>query len=277
MTYLITILACLALLTPCLAGQEKRLQTGQKFEGEEILNLSYSIGEHPPYAFQPLTFFQDTPNSANIPGCPMVVVNDAAMEVVLTFGQEDCSSNRALRNGKLILRYFSDTIQATDSTLHLSQKVGVRYDDSWVRGVKIEGRRLLTQVHTLSADYALLDSLSDLMILDANRSSSKFNGVMLHQAVVENDSLLRFTTTGAGTGRNLAGRSFTMEVNEPKRFTASCFQAGFQVPESGQETWVIERTASPDVIHKVIYVKAEDCNHTAQFQLYDGNELLKKQ
>src|SRR5690606_34309510 len=128
-----------------------------------------------------------------------------------------------------------------------------------------------------SSDLAVLDSIADFIITDANRSTSELSGVFFHELFVENDSLNYYTTTGSGSGRNLTGRHFTFEIDQEKRFSADCLQRGFQVAESGQESWTFERTAARNVIHTVNYQQAEDCNHTAQIRLDDGREILKNQ
>jgi uncharacterized protein YcfL len=265
------LLLCLSILTACLSEEEKRLQTDQSFEGEEMFSLSYSLDEHVAYAFRSLEFYRDTVNQSVLPGCPVVTINDVSNEVVLTFGGAECPTNKPLRTGKLILSYTSDTLA------NENQQVAIRYEDYWVKGVKVDGRRQLHSVDSAAADLALLDSISDFVITDANRSTSKLNGVLLHELFMEADSLRYYTTTGSGAGRNLTGRAFTFDINQEKHFSSSCVQGGDLVAESGKESWTFERTAARNVIHTVNYQQAEDCSHTAQIQLDDGRELFKKQ
>ena len=258
-------------MTACLSDEEKRLQTDLSFEGEEMFSLSYSLDEHVAYSFQSPEYYMDTLNQSAIPGCPVVTIDEISNEVILTFGDGDCTTNRPLRTGKLVLSYTTDSLQVG------YQQVAIRYEDYWVKGVKIDGRRHLSYVDSASSTMYLLDSITDFMITDANRSTSKLTGVILHEVFSENDSLKYYTTTGSGSGRNLTGRRFTFEINHEKRFSGNCFATGFQVAESGTEIWNFERTASRNVTHTLNFQQAEDCNHTAQIQLDDGRELLKKQ
>ena len=271
MKHKFALIFCLGLLTACLTEEEKRLQTDQTFEGEEIFNLSYALDEHIAYAFHPLEFYRDTLNQAGLVGCPEVTINDVAEEVILTFGEGECPSNKALRNGKLILSYSGDTL--TTGRKH----VAIRYDNYWVRSFKVEGGRQLKQVDSTAASMVWADTVTNLAVTDANRSTTKLNASFLHEVFVEGDSILHFTTEGSGIGRNLTGRPFSVEINEKKLFSASCVHEGFHVAESGRESWTIERTASPNVIHTVNFEEAEDCNHAAQIQLDDGQEIEKKQ
>lgn len=266
----IFLLLYLPVFTSCLSDEEKRLQTDQTFEGEEMFNLSYALDEHSPYAFYAFTFYQDTVNHSAIPGCPSVSINEADYEVVLTFGEGECATNRALRSGKLIVSYL-------DSVPGRGNKVRVGYQDYWVKGLKVEGFRTFHLTDSTATGITLTDSISDIVITDANRSTSKLNGAFVHELFIENASLQYFTTTGSGSGRNLTGRPFVMEINEAKRFTESCLQAGYHVAESGRERWTFERTGTPHVIHTLSFEQAEDCDHTAAIQLDDGGELLINQ
>ena len=271
MKYTIYLFVILGLFTACLSEEEKRLQTDQAFEGEEIFNLSYALDEHVAYSFYPITYYQDSANWSGLSGCPKVVINELSHEVVLTFGQEECSTNGALRSGKLILKYPNDTLP------NMNRQVEIRYEDYWAKGIKIEGTRKLLEKDTLAANLILTDSIAGFIVTDANRSSSKLDGVYNHELVIQDDTLLSYTSTGSGAGRNLTGRPYTMEITQRKQFSANCVEEGFRVAEEGQERWTIERTASPNVIHMVAYQQAEDCNHTAHISLDDGGELMKKQ
>lgn len=271
MKYGITLVLCLVFLTACLTEEEKRLQTDQTFEGEEMFRLSYSLDEHVMYAFYPMTYYRDSTNQSALPGCPTVVVNELNNQVVLTFGQGECPSNRGQRSGKLTLQYLPDTLL---SDYH---QVEISYEDYWAKGAKIEGRRKLFEIDTLAAELAFLDSLSGLIVTDANRSTSKINGVLLHELAMEGDTLDAYTTTGSAFGRNITGRAYTMEIMESKHFSQACVEEGFQLAEGGQERWTFERTASRNVIHTMAYQQAEDCNHLAQIRIDDGRELTKKQ
>src|SRR5690554_3348227 len=263
------LLLCLFIFSSCLSDEEKRLQTDQTFEGEELFTMIFSLDEHVSYAFHSFDYYKDTANHASIAGCPLISINDVAKEVVLSFGDGECASNRALRSGELRITYL-DSIGQTE-------KIQIGYDNYWVKGIKIEGLRMLEQIDSTDAKRILQDSVSGFVITDANRSTSKMEGVFIHEVVMVNDSIQHFTTTGDGLGRNLAGRHFEMAVVEPKRFSGNCLLGGFQVAESGQERWIFERTVEANVTHTVNFQRVEDCNHSARIHLYDGTEILKKQ
>lgn len=263
-------LICLLILTSCLSDEEKRLQTDQTFEGQEMFNLSFSLDEHVSYAFQPYSFYKDTVNHSAIPGCPSIEIGLMEKKVVLNFGGGDCESNSSLRGGKLMLSY-PDTLKSG------SPQIKIAYENYIVKGIKVEGSRSLYAIDSSSAGIILLDSVTHFMITDGNKSTSKIEAVFQHEVLIENDSIQSFTTTGSGLGRNLAGRPYQMEVTQKKKFSGKCIQTGFVVAESGQENWVFERTAEANVIHTINFQIADDCNHTAKISLSDGSELSKKQ
>lgn len=267
----IMLFLCLMLLTGCLSEEEKRLQTDQTYEGEEMFRLSYSLDEHVAYSFYPMEYYRDSTNQSTLPGCPTVVINELTSEVVLTFGQAECPTNRALRSGNLILHYPDNTLSVEN------HQVEIRYEDYWAKGIKMEGRRKLFETDTIATELILTDSIFDFVITDANRSTTQLNGIFKHELIIQNDTLLNYTTMGSGGGRNITGRPYAMEITQKKEFSVGCGQEGFAVAEIGQERWIFERTASPDVIHTVIYEQAEDCNHAVHIQLDDGKELIKKQ
>src|SRR5690554_2965996 len=139
MKYLNSLVLCILIFSSCLSDEERRLQTDETFEGEEIFNLSYSLSEHLMYAFQSYTYYLDTANHSTISGCPIVAVDELNKEVSLSFGEGECDTNRPLRTGKLILNY-QDTLQGGEPRIRLN------YEAYWVKGIKLDGMR--SEEHT---------------------------------------------------------------------------------------------------------------------------------
>lgn len=260
----------LALLTSCLSDEEKRLQTDQTYEGEEMFHLSYSLDEHLPYALQSYYFYQDTVNHSEIPGCPAVSLDQFTHTVTLLFGEVECTTGKPARSGKIMLSY-------PDPLLEEKNPVKMGYEGYNVRGISIEGTRIFHQLDSTAVEFILSDSISNITFTDANRSTSKMSGVFIHEVSVKNDIIQYMRTEGSASGRNLAGRPYHMEITKPKHFSGDCMRSGLQVAESGEEVWVFERTVTPDVSHTINYQQGEDCDNKAQIRLHDGEELLKNQ
>lgn len=260
-------LLCLLLFSSCISDEERRLQTDQSFEGEEMFNISFSLDEHLFYAFQPFEFYKDTLNYDTISGCPTVDINEEIKEVSLEFGEGDCTTNSPGRRGKLILT-FPDSLSIQDKLIRIG------YEGYSVRGINLEGIRYLDQVDSTSTGLAFYD-IPKLMFIDANKSTSKVNGEFTHHVIFSDDSIQQITSFGSASGRNLAGRPFKMEISQPKTVLGDCITNGFFVAESGEESWTFERTGEPDVKHIISYQPAAECNNTALIQLSDGRTLRK--
>lgn len=279
---------CLFLSFSCISDEERRLQTDQSYEGEEMFNISFSLDEHIRYAFNPFEFYRDTSNHAAFSGCPEIEVNEEMKQVSLQFGEGDCPTNRTGKRGKVILTYL-------DTLLQEDHDIRIDYEGYQVRGLRLDGTRFLERadsiiqaavyqdgprfsgsVDSISSARLYQDRVSDLILTDAQLSTSRINAEFTHR-ILYTDSLQLITTSGSASGRNLAGRGFRMEISDEKQYSENCVGNGFSVAESGEEIWTFERTDEPDVTHRIIFREDPDCNHIAVVQLQDGREINKTQ
>jgi len=276
MKYSVTLLPFLLLFTSCISDEERRLQTDQTFEGEEIFNLSFTLDEHVFFAFQNFDYYLDTLNHSNMPGCPIISINEDEKEVNLAFGNPECPNNLPERNGKLILNY-QDSLLYMDSLIVREGLVRMTYDNYSVNGSSLEGVRLLYPVDSTISGVNFRDQPIDIILKDAEGSSSRISGDYSHEVLFSMDSIIQVHSTGEVSGRNLAGRQFNMEITQTKLLIGECFRSGKVIAAGGRESWTIERTAEPDVNHVVEYQEAPDCGHQANIRLLDGRELVKTQ
>ena len=255
------------LFLSCVSDEERRLQTDQSFEGEEMFNISYSLDEHISYAFQPYEFYQDSLNYSVVPGCPEIALNEERKQVRLLFDNPECPTNLTGKKGVIILTYL-------DSLFQEDLFIRIEYENYQVRGVKLDGKRFV-EVDSLFPGI-FQDRLRDLIVEDAQQSTSKINAEFTHQ-IIFTDTLKQIVTSGAASGRNLAGRQFEMEISQDKLFLWDCIQIGFNVPTGGEESWTFERTNELDTRHRINYLQDPECNHIASIQLFDGREINKTQ
>lgn len=251
----------------CVTVEERRLQTDQSFEGEEMFNISYSLDENISYAFRPFEFYKDTLNYQFLPGCPEIEINEENKQVRLLFGNTECSTNTTGKEGIITLTFL-------DSLFKENLFIRMEYDDYQVRGVTLRGERYVEVDSLLPGNFQ--DRLSDLILKDAQQSSSKINAEFTHQ-IVFTDSLQQIITSGSASGRNLAGRQFEMEITQDKHFLWECVEKGFHVAARGEESWTFKRTQGFDATHQTEYSQDPECNHTATIQLDDGREIRKTQ
>lgn len=271
MKYLGGFLLSLWLLSSCASDEDRRLQTDQSFEGEEMFNISYSLDEHVFYAFRSFDFYTDTTNYESISGCPSVSFEEETKTVNLLFGEGECASGGPGRKGQLVLSYGDSLLSAHQPFVRIS------YTDYVVRGIQIEGIRLLQPVDSSSNQVGFLDNVNNLVFKDARESTSKLNGEFERKVVFSGDTIRQVTTTGMGWGRNLAGRPFHLDITTAKSLSGDCLQSGGFVPETGEERWTFERSGNGDVVHSMRYSPGEGCDSNAVIHLSDGGEITKTQ
>ena len=271
MKYLGGFLLFLLLFSSCTSDDDRRLQTDQSFEGEEMFTISYSLDEHVFYAFRSFDFYRDTTNYESISGCPSVSIEEDEKTVNLLFGEGECASGGPGRRGQLVLSYG-------DSLLSVPQPfVRISYADYVVNGIQIDGLRLIQPVDSSSNRIVFLDNVNNLIFKDARQSTSKLNGEFTREVVYAGDTIRQITAAGTGWGRNLAGRPFHLDITQVKSLAGDCLQSGGFVPETGEEKWTFERTGTGDVVHSINYSQGEGCNSNAIIHLSDGREIIKTQ
>ena len=258
------------LFSSCASDEDKRLETDQSFEGEEMFNISYSLDEHVFYAFSSFDFYKDTTNHESISGCPAISIEEETKTVNLLFEEGECASGGPGRRGMLVLSYGDSLVSDLQPSIRIS------YVDYTVRGIQIDGIRLIQQPgNTSSTSKVFLDNVTNLIFKDARQSTSKLNGEFRREVVYEGDTIKQMNTTGAGWGRNLAGRPFQLDITKAKSRSGDCLQGGNFVPEVGEEKWTFERTEAADAIHSMSYSQGEGCNSAAIIHLSDGREITK--
>lgn len=267
---------CTLLFTSCVSDEKRRLQTDQNFEGEEIYDLSFSLDEHLLFAFPAFEFYQDTLNHAGLPGCPEVEISLPDSAIILTFGGSACEVETPVRSGKLVL-VFQDSLRIQDSLIVKKGMVRMEYNNYSVNENSVEGMRILYPEDSTSSGITFRDHSREFVIKKANGSSSKISGDYSHVVRFALDTIVQVSSSGTGSGRNMAGRHFDMEISQVKQFDGACFRSGFVLPASGRESWTIERTVEPDVQHELTYQAGEGCAHGAVIHLADGRELTESQ
>lgn len=275
MKFYLRLFLCPLLFFSCVSDEQKRLQTDQSFEGEEMFNLSFSLDEHVSFAFNSFDYYKDSLNYEAIAGCPTVSINEEKKEVSLTFGEGECTTDKPPRKGKLVLSYIDSLVD--DSLMIPKKLIRIGYEEYMVRGLTLKGSRYLEKLYFDSTQVTFQEETTDLLITDPNLSSSKISAVLRYDLVYLADSLASVSTTGSSSGRNLSGRKFEMKVLEPKIFSGECTGRGVFIPEAGQESWTFERTVEADVTHMISYQEGPECKNVANIYLYDGRELVKTQ
>src|SRR5690606_19955522 len=134
-----------------------------------------------------------------------ISINEDVKEVNLAFGNPECPNNLPERNGKLILNY-QDSLLYMDSLIVREGLVRMTYDNYSVNGSSLEGVRLLYPVDSTISGVNFRDQPIDIILKDAEGSSSRISGDYSHEVLFSMDSIIQVHSTGEVSGRNLAGR-----------------------------------------------------------------------
>jgi len=258
-------------LYSCVDDEVVRLPTDVTVEGAEMFNTSFAISEHLNHLIQPFEKYADIHNDTlQLHGCPTISVNQEERRVRLTFDPRISCLDSLLRRSGTISMYY------TNSLITNEEIVLVEYLNYRVRNSRLEGSRLLTKITGTELDI-FKDSMAQLMVYDVHGSSTRVTAEYEHQLTIASDSTLQIITTGAGGGRNLAGRSFNFAIDNQKIQNIRCIEAGIYVPSSGRETWTFERTVTAAVTHRMNYGETNECNRNASMTLSNGETLTLAQ
>lgn len=258
-------------LYSCVDDEVVRLPTDVAVEGTEMFNTSFALSEHLNHIIQPFERYAGLHNDTlSFQGCPAISVNQAERRVRLTFDPRSNCPDSLLRRSGTISMYY------TNSLITNEEIVLVEYINYGVRNTRLEGSRLLTKQTGTELDI-FKDTMAQLMVYDEHGSSTRVSAEYEHQLTIGSDSTLQINTTGAGGGRNLAGRAFNFTIDNQKVQYSRCIEEGIYVPSSGRETWTFERNVTPAVTHTMNFGETSICDRNASIILSNGVTLPQSQ
>jgi hypothetical protein len=255
------------ILSSCNGDIDKEISTDLQFEGNEIFDISLSLQESLYFPFQTIDYYRMA-DSLSIPGCPSVTIDELSRKVTLEFTvKKECVNSLYIpRSGKIHLQYITNTV--------LESTVSIEYENYIVKGMRIEGKREFKRANSLLNPNRRTETFQDLFIINENNSSSRIDGNITHQLVIQNGILSGFSSTGEIEGRNIAGRPIKMSQTIPKNYNISCIQSGFIMPSQGSEEWQIFRNETQATKHKLVYTLEDQCNAIATVTLEDGRLMV---
>jgi len=254
-------------LVSCVDDEEVRLTTNVAVEGTEMFNASFALSEHLNLLAIPFERYADLAgDTLSLPGCPTVAVNVADRKVDLTFRPTPpCPNSNIRRTGSISLHF-------TNSLITNEETIVVEYVNYTVRNTRLLGSRFFTKVYDDGLEN-YKDRMVRLMVYDEFGSSTRISAEYEHHLRYEVDTAYSITTTGAGGGRNLAGRSFTYTITTPKVQYSRCVQEGIFVPSMGRESWTYERTVSSAVTHTMNFGETSECDRNVSVSLSNGETI----
>ncbi|MFD2202738.1 hypothetical protein [Shivajiella indica] len=258
------------IFSSCSLDIDKNISTDLQVEGKEIFNISFTLEEAYFFAFRTLDNYK-TADTLDIPGCPVISINEEMRKVTLEFDSlRECSNSASLlRSGKIHIEYLN--------TNSLESTTRLEYENYKVRDIKVEGRRDFKQVRSLLNPNRRTEVFTDLLLIDEFESSSRINGNYEFQLSFQNGELSEFLCSGSLEGRNITGRPITMNPEANKRYLVNCILSGNYLPNQGSEKWQIFRNETGSTSHTMVYETEPECQNSGKLTLYDSRIMVFEQ
>ena len=218
-------------------------------ESSYLGNISYS------------DYFRIT--SEELPGCPTItrIIEDRIIELDYS-GLEECEQlNKKIRTGKIILDFALSNSPALSWTL--------RYDGYSFENTKIDGVRAFSNLSFGENK----ETLNNLTIKLENNLGFVFSGSFSYSVARFNFKPYALSARGSVEGINPAGRDFSLVITQAKEQLFSCYGDGWDLPQNGNETWIVNRSPSTSLDYNVRFESGSDCDPKVISILPDGRSL----
>ncbi len=252
----------LLIYTSCNEDGERIIQTDLPTEAGQLFKVSQAVGESLYFALLPLDSYISM-DSLNLPGCPVIEIDETEKKVRLTFDPaaacEQAGDNT--RSGSLLISYFEPEIRPAFRYLE--------YEDYVFEGDTLTGSRLFTFLTSTQVK----EEFPAMGMLSPRGLSHHQRGEYRHELQFDGNALTSITTSGKLTGTNPVGRDFSIEITVPTLLLLPCIQSDLLVPVSGRERWEVRR-GTVAISHTLEYELRENCEVDAYATLQDGRRLL---
>jgi len=199
----------------------------------------------------------------DLSGCPTINRDITARRIELDYSNpQECEQpNKTLRSGKIILDF------TLSNTTVPSWKL--TYDDYSFGKTRIEGVR-----NFLNPSFGENKETFENFRIELEKNLSFYaNGTLSYSVARLSFRPYALSTRGRVEGKNPAGRDFSLVITESKEQLFSCYREGWDLPQSGKETWISSRGNSRSLDYMVRYEKKEACETVVISTLPDGRTL----
>lgn len=249
-------------LASCTEDVSRDINTDLTQEADQFFHFSEALSESSFLGNISYTeYFRIT--SEELPGCPTIVRNTGSRTIELDYSaaQECTQVNKSVRTGKIILDF------AQSNTTNLSWTLS--YQDYSFENVKLEGTRHFKNT-SFNENEETFDNLS--IVLDNNLGFST-SGSFNYSVAKLSFRPFALSTRGRIQGTNPAGRDFSLVITESKEQLFSCYRDGWELPQTGMETWVVSRGTTNGLNYMIKFEANEACDPTVISTLPDGRTL----
>ncbi|EAZ79115.1 hypothetical protein [Algoriphagus machipongonensis] len=251
-------------LFSCQEAEDKHISTDLPTEATQLFELSTAYSESLYFGLLSFEEYLAMDSTSILPGCPAFEVSEETKTVTLDFdAATECEQSGTYeRSGKLIVKF---SLAETPSSHWI-----LEYDDYTFQKTKLRGIRNFRKSDT----GEITESFDPITQVTENELTSIYSGFMTHQKAETVSNSLGIISGGTISGRNAAGRDFSITIPDERLMLTSCFQSNQLIPVNGSETWIIQRGNDRQVIHKLTYELIDSCQVAANVILSDGRKLL---
>lgn len=247
----------------CEEDEDRNFQTNLSIEANQLFGTSTAWGES---LYLGLLNFEDYSQikTEELPGCPSILIESIEKRVTLTYDTANTceQTGKVKRVGKLILQFTLISTSSNSRTL--------TYQNYVFRNDTISG----TREFFFTTQNQVKETFSDLKITSNKNLNTVFSGTFNHNLTTLRLKLVGISSSGFISGINPTGRSFSIDITNPRQALVTCFSQNEILPISGKEKWTIDRGQSRDVIHNINYETSGSCAVTATVTLSDGRNLV---
>ncbi len=231
-------------------------EAGQFFAFSEAMSESSYLGN-----ISYSDYFRIT--SEDLPGCPTIIrkTEDRIIELDYSNPQECEQPNNSPRIGKIILDFALSNFPELRWTL--------TYEGYSFKNIKIEGVRIFTNP-SFGENIERFENLKIELEKNLGFSSS---GSFSYSVARLSFRPFALSMRGRIEGTNPAGRDFSLVITQAKEQLFSCYGQGWELPQSGNETWIISRGPSNSLDYMVRFESNEGCDPKVISTLPDGRTL----
>lgn len=246
----------------CTEDVSRNINTDLTQEADQFFQFSEALSESSYLANISFTdYFRIS--SEELPGCPTITRNLEKRIIELDYSSpSECEQlNKTLRKGKILLDF-----SLAGST---NPKWTLTYEGYTFGITQLEGQREFSNL-SLGENTESIENLK--IILDRNLNFI-LSGSFSYSVARLSFRPFALSTRGRINGTNPAGRDFSLVITKAKEQLFSCYREGWELPQTGGETWIISRGNSRSLDYIVKFETNDGCDPTVVSTLPDGRSL----
>lgn len=246
----------------CVEDVSREINTDLTQEADQFFRFSEALSESSYLAnISYLDYFRLS--SEELPGCPTIIRSPYSLIIQLDYtNPQECEQpNNSPRTGKLILDF--SLINTLDRSWTLT------YDDYAFKNTIIDGVRFFKN----PSFNENLETFENLRIELEKNLGFFASGTFSYSVARLSFRPFALSTRGRIEGTNPAGRDFSLVITEAKEQLFSCYRQGWELPQTGNENWIISRSPSRSLEYMVKFVNNDGCDPTVTSTLPDGRSL----